>query len=65
MVQTERRGAVLWLTLNRPEVGNALDPSLIGGMGTALAAAARDELIKLKALAFGGEAHDAPLEPGA
>jgi excinuclease ABC subunit B len=29
------------------------------------AAAARDELVKLKALAFGGEAHDAPLEPGA
>ena len=29
------------------------------------AAAARDELTKLKALAFGGEAHDAPLEPDA
>jgi excinuclease ABC subunit B len=29
------------------------------------AAAARDELVKLKALVFGGETHDAPLEPGA
>ena len=29
------------------------------------AAAARDELLKLKALRFGGEAHDAPLTPDA
>jgi methylglutaconyl-CoA hydratase len=46
MVRTERRGAALWLTLDRPEVGNALDPSVVEGMGAALAAAAGDDAVR-------------------
>ena len=46
MVRTELRGAVLWLTLDRPEVGNALDPTLIDGMGAALAGAATDDAVR-------------------
>jgi len=46
MVRTELRGEDLWLTLNRPEVGNALDPTVIEGMGAALTRAARDDAVR-------------------
>jgi methylglutaconyl-CoA hydratase len=46
MVRTELRGGVLWITLDRPEVGNALDPTLIDGMGAALAGAAADDAVR-------------------
>jgi methylglutaconyl-CoA hydratase len=55
MVQTELRGGVLWVTLDRPAVGNALDPTLIDGMGTALAGAARDDAVRVVVITGAGK----------
>jgi len=55
MVRTELRGGVLWLTLDRPEVGNALDPTLIRGMETALADAARDDAVRVVVITGAGK----------
>lgn len=41
-VLIERRGAVAWLTLNRPEVGNAIDLALARAFHEAVEDAARD-----------------------
>jgi len=46
MVRRELRDEVLWLTLERPEVGNAIDPSVVEGMGTGIAAAADDPAVR-------------------
>jgi methylglutaconyl-CoA hydratase len=55
MVKTELRGEVLWLVLDRPEVGNALDPSLIDGVKTALASAASDDAVRAIVLTGAGK----------
>jgi methylglutaconyl-CoA hydratase len=55
MVRTELRAEVLWLVLDRPEVGNALDPSLIDGVKTALAAAAADDAVRAIVLTGAGK----------
>ena len=36
-ILSERRGAVAWLTLNRPQVHNAFDDALIAALTEALA----------------------------
>jgi len=55
MVKTELRGEILWLVLDRPEVGNALDPSLIDGVKTALASAASDDAVRAIVLTGAGK----------
>lgn len=42
----EERGAVLWLTLNRPDAMNALSPAMIGALDQAMAHAANSEQIR-------------------
>ncbi|MFO1108122.1 MAG: enoyl-CoA hydratase/isomerase family protein [Bradyrhizobium sp.] len=42
----EERGAVLWLTLNRPAAMNALTPAMIGALDRALAHAEKTEHIR-------------------
>ena len=44
-VLTERRGSVLLITLNRPEVRNAVNAALAEGLGGALDELDRDELV--------------------
>lgn len=51
----ERRGDVLWLTLNRPDVHNALSPSLTGGLAAACEDAGRDEAIRAVVLTGAGD----------
>ena len=51
---TRRDGPVEYLTLNRPEVRNALNPALIGELTTWAAAAARDRDIRVAVLAGAG-----------
>jgi methylglutaconyl-CoA hydratase len=46
MIRRELRNEVLWLTIERPEVGNAIDPSVVDGMGAGIAAAAADPAIR-------------------
>lgn len=55
MVQRDRRGDVLWVTLDRPEVGNALDPAVIDALGSALDDAARDDAIRAVVLTGAGK----------
>lgn len=55
MVRQERRGAALWLVLDRPEVGNALDPSIVAGMQAGLDAAAADEAVRVVVLTGAGK----------
>ncbi len=55
MLRVERDGPVLTLTLDRPEVGNALDPGLVGAVEQALAAAAGDASVRAVVLAGGGK----------
>lgn len=55
MVRTELRGEVLWLVLDRPEVGNALDPSLVEGVKSALARAAGDDAVRTIVLTGAGK----------
>jgi enoyl-CoA hydratase/carnithine racemase len=42
----EERGAVLWLTLNRPAAMNALTPAMVGALDQAMARAERSEQIR-------------------
>ena len=42
ILERRREGPVEVLTLNRPEVGNALSPELLADLGAALAAAEAD-----------------------
>jgi methylglutaconyl-CoA hydratase len=51
----ERRGAVLWLTLDRPEVRNALNPELLDALTTAIRAAPADSGIRAIALTGAGD----------
>lgn len=51
----ERRGDVLWLTLNRPDVHNALNAALTGALVDAFAAASADEALRSVVLTGAGE----------
>src|SRR5260370_3370858 len=46
IVETEDRGAVRHVVLNRPEKRNAMNDELIAGIGAALAAAAADDAVQ-------------------
>jgi enoyl-CoA hydratase len=51
----ERRGAVLWLTMNRPEVRNAQDTALIDALSDALRRADWDDDVRVVVLAGAGD----------
>lgn len=51
----ERRGAVLWLTLNRPQVHNALNRALTNALVDAFHHAASDEGVRVVVLTANGE----------
>jgi enoyl-CoA hydratase len=51
----EQRGHVLVLTLNRPEVRNALNPELIGALSDALRDAAGDDGVRVVVITGAGE----------
>jgi len=52
---SERREAVLWLTLNRPEAHNALNAALTGALVEAFEAASADEGLRAVVLTGAGE----------
>ena len=62
----ERRGAVLWLTVNRPAKHNALNRAVLGAIGEAFSAHAADDGLKAavitgagdKYFAAGGDLHE-------
>lgn len=51
-LQVEQRGAVLWLTLNRPAAMNALSPAMVGALDAAIEAAGNDDTVRC--LVIGG-----------
>ncbi|WP_312646989.1 enoyl-CoA hydratase-related protein, partial [Stenotrophomonas sp.] len=58
-LQIERRGAVLTLWLNRPELHNAFDASLIARLTAALEAAGRDDAVRAVVVAGHGASFSA------
>ena len=58
-LQIERRGAVITLWLNRPELHNAFDASLIARLTAALEAAGRDDSIRAVVVAGHGASFSA------
>lgn len=62
MLMTERRGAVLLVTLNRPDKRNALHPDLIAALGETLAATATDAALNVVVLTGAGSAFCAGLD---
>ena len=62
LVLRERRGAVLLLTLNRPDKSNALHPDLVRQLGDALAAAAADDSVNAVVLTGAGRSFSAGLD---
>jgi methylglutaconyl-CoA hydratase len=59
VLRIERRDAVTTLTLDRPEVGNALDVELIGRLDAALAAAASDPATRVVVITGAGKSFSA------
>lgn len=59
MLQSSRTGPVLTLTLDRPEVRNALNADLVGALTDALAAAGRDDAVRVVVLTGAGRAFSA------
>lgn len=55
MVRREQDGPVLRLVLDRPEVGNAFDAAVIDGLEAGIAAAERDEAVRVVVLAGAGK----------
>lgn len=51
----ERRGAVLWLTINREARRNAMSPAVIAGLSAALTAANADRTVRAIVLTGAGE----------
>lgn len=62
---TERRGGVLIVTLNRPEVRNALDSALIRGIADALDLLDRDPELQVAVLTGAGKGFCAGMDLGA
>ncbi|WP_373046355.1 enoyl-CoA hydratase-related protein [Vulgatibacter sp.] len=54
-VVTARRGAALWITINRAATRNALTPEVLAGIGDALLRAERDGAIRAVVLTGAGE----------
>lgn len=54
-VRVERRGAALWLTIDRPAERNALTPEAIGLLGDGLAAANADPAVRVIVLTGAGD----------
>ncbi|MGH9801461.1 MAG: enoyl-CoA hydratase/isomerase family protein [Blastocatellia bacterium] len=64
MLITEQRGAVLLLTLNRPEKRNALHPDLIAELTDALVTAATDPAVNVVLITGAGKSFSAGLDLG-
>ena len=58
-ILSERRGAVVWLTLNRPQVHNAFDDALIAALTDALVAADADPAVRAVVLTGNGSCFSA------
>lgn len=58
-ILSERRGAVAWLTLNRPQIHNAFDDELIAALTDALAAADADPAVRAVVLSGNGSCFSA------
>jgi len=63
LVQTQRTGHVLVVTLNRPEARNALNPELIDGLSAVLRSADADPEVRVIVLAGAGPVFSAGLGP--
>src|SRR5947199_115024 len=59
MLRVERQDGVSTLTLDRPEVGNALDDALVARLGEALAACAADPAVRVVVVTGGGRVFSA------
>ncbi|GGJ67481.1 enoyl-CoA hydratase/isomerase family protein [Streptomyces brasiliensis] len=55
-VRYERRGAAAWLVLDRPERLNAIDPSVVEGLGAGLTRAAEDPSVRVLVITGAGRA---------
>jgi enoyl-CoA hydratase len=64
LVLSERRGAILLLTLNRPDKSNSLHPDLVRHLGDALAAAASDDSVNVVVITGAGRSFCAGLDLG-
>ncbi|OOG57282.1 enoyl-CoA hydratase/isomerase family protein [Rhodanobacter sp. C03] len=58
-ILNERRGAVAWLTLNRPQIHNAFDDTLIAALTEALAQADADPAVRAVVLSGNGSCFSA------
>ena len=58
-ILSERRGAVAWLTLNRPQIHNAFDNALIAALTEALAQADADPAVRAVVLSGNGSCFSA------
>src|SRR5437763_8876331 len=63
-VLSERQGAILLLTLNRPDKSNSLHPNLVWQLGEALAAAASDDSVNVVVITGAGRSFCAGLDLG-
>ena len=66
-VLIERRGAALWITINRPDKRNAIDASVIAGIRRGYAEAHADPAVRVIVLTGAGErafCAGADLQPG-
>jgi len=59
MLRVDRQDGVATLTLDRPEVGNALDDALVGRLGEALAECARDAAVRVVVVTGAGKVFSA------
>ena len=55
VVLQDMRGAVMWLSINRPERRNALSPEVIRGISAALSRAEEDDAVRVIVLTAAGE----------
>lgn len=55
VIRTEKRGAALWVTIDREARRNALNPDVISGIEAAVREAARDDAIRVLVLTGAGE----------
>ncbi len=55
LVLTERRGAALWMRLNRPERRNALNDEVVRGISDAMAAAEADPAVRVLVVTGAGD----------